>query len=520
MIHWILPLIPSLPLLAAFSIGIGIVSGRTQGETQERFSSGWVAGTSALSCLLALIAWLLREFHLLTETIVLGQWLHSGDYIVYISFSADRLSLGLTFLFSLLALMVARFSTQYMHRETGFHRFFLILALFTSAMQVLVLAGNAVFTFIGWEIAGVCSFLLIAYAYDRPVAAGNATRALVTNRIGDAGFILGIFLAFAWTGSVEWSTVLTTAPQLDDLQAGVLAVCFLVAAIAKSALFPLSPWLARAMEGPTPSSAIFYGGIMIHSGVYLVLRLEPLFEQASWAMLLMAVLGLITALYGYLCSLTQTDIKSALIFSTTAQMGLMFLAAGLGWWQWATWHLAAHAVLRCFQFLSAPSLMQTIVAYPTRPVPHFIARCRWLYWASLQRFWLEELSHWAIVKTIQNLAADLHAFDHRVVDRFIGLPVPAMRGLSSLAEWEEQKLGAAYRISGDVRQVSGLLGLLIHGVASALHWFEERLVLAGVGQDFTTFSRHIGPSLNRLEAALSRPRYLVLFVTMTLLAIL
>lgn len=124
------------------------------------------------------------------------------------------------------------------------------------------------------------------------------------------------------------------------------------------------------------------------------------------------------------------------------------------------------------------------------------------------------------MKTIQNLAADLHAFDHRVVDRFIGLPVPAMRGLSSLAEWEEQKLGAAYRISGDVRQVSGLLGLLIHGVASALHWFEERLVLAGVGQDFTTFSRHIGPSLNRLEAALSRPRYLVLFVTMTLLAIL
>jgi NADH:ubiquinone oxidoreductase subunit 5 (subunit L)/multisubunit Na+/H+ antiporter MnhA subunit len=518
MLNWILPLIPALPLLAAAFLGCGIVAGRIDGEARERSSSGLIVGIAAISCLLAALALGFRETGLISEPVVLGTWLESGDYAVKTSFAADRLSLGLSLLFSLLILMVARFSVNYLHRETGFHRFFLVLGLFAGAMQLLVLGGNAVFTFIGWELAGVCSFLLIAYAYDRPVAAGNATRAFVTNRIGDAGFALGIVLAFAWTGGVEWSQIIEAAPRLGGLEAGTLAACFLLAATAKSALFPLSPWLSRAMEGPTPSSAVFYGSVMIHAGVYLVLRLQPVFEQAPWAMALMAAVGLVTALYGYGCGLTQTDVKSALIFSATGQIGLMFLAAGLGWWGLAAWHLAAHAVLRGFQFLTAPSLMHKTLGIPIRPLPAFAARCRWLYLASLQRFWLEELGDYTVVRPTRSLAADFHGFDNRVLDRAVGLPAPAMQGLSSLAEWEEHRLGADYRGTGDVRRVSGLLGLLVHGCASALHWFEERLVLKGVGRDLIAAGRRIGPHLNRVETALTRPRYLVLFVIVTLLA--
>lgn len=134
-------------------------------------------------------------------------------------------------------------------------------------MLLLVLSGNAVGTFIGWEIAGLCSYLLIAYYYERPVAAQNATRVFVTNRIGDAAFLLGIGLSYAWAGDVNWARLTSASAQLSTGQATVIALCFAVAACVKSAQIPFTPWLARAMEGPTPSSAIFYGAVMVHAGL-------------------------------------------------------------------------------------------------------------------------------------------------------------------------------------------------------------------------------------------------------------
>lgn len=518
MLDWVVPLIPGLPMLAALVIGIGIVSGRIEGEPGERPTSNIAVGMTALSFILAIVAFGGHRAGLVSEQVVLGTWLSSDDYLVNVSFAPDGLSLALASLFALFSLMVARFSVNYMHREAGFHRFFLILSLFAGAMQLLVLAGNAVFTFIGWELAGVCSYLLIAYAYDRPVATANATQAFVTNRIGDAGFTLGIFLAFIWTGGVEWAQITRGAANLDSLQASLIAVCFLLAAAAKSAQVPLSPWLARAMEGPTPSSAIFYGAVMVHAGVFLVLRLEPVFEAAPAAMAIMAAMGLVTALYGFFSGLTQTDVKSALIFSTTGQVGLMFLACGLGWWTLAAWHLGAHAILRGYQFLTAPALMHRIFDVPTRPVPEFAARSRWLYAASLHRFWLETLGHYIFVRPVTRLSADLSVFDHRVVEEIVGLPAPAMRGLSTLAEREEHRLGAGYGINGNTRRVGGLLGVLTDLFASAIHWFEERLVLQGVGTDLLTQGRRLGMRLNRVESLLTQPRYLILFVFFTLLA--
>jgi NADH:ubiquinone oxidoreductase subunit 5 (subunit L)/multisubunit Na+/H+ antiporter MnhA subunit len=516
MLDWIIALIPGLPILAAAVIGIGVISGRITGEPGERPTAILAVGAAFISLILTIVAIGCRQAGLMSDHVVLGTWLSSGDYVVNISFALSSLSLALSLLFALFSLMVIRFSVNYMHRESGFHRFFLTLSLFAGAMQLLVLGGSAVFTFIGWELAGVCSYLLIAYFYDRPVASANATYAFVTNRIGDAGFSLGIFLAFAWTGGVEWPQITQGAAALDSSQAGLIAICFLLAAAAKSAQVPLAPWVARAMEGPTPSSAIFYGAVMIHAGVFLVLRLQPVFEAAPAAMAIMAAMGLVTALYGFACGLAQTDVKSALIFSTTAQVGLMFLACGLGWWQLAAWHLAAHALLRGYQFLTAPSLMHHVAHHPTRPIPAFAARSRWLYTASLQRFWLEQFGHQALVKPIARVAADLNVFDRRVVEEIVGLPAPAMRGLSALAEREEHHLGAGYRTDG--RRVGGLPGIMTDLFASAFHWFEERLVLQGIGMDLVALGRRFGMRLNRLESILAQPRYLILFVFFTLLA--
>lgn len=518
MLPWLIPLIPTLPILAAILIGLGLCTGRIEGEPSERLTARLAVGSAALAFWLAALVAGLRLAGQLPEHVVLGTWLASGDYRIEVSFTADRLGLGLSLLFGLYAWLVAKFSVNYMHREAGFHRFFLVLSLFAGAMQWLVLAGNAPFTFAGWELAGVCSYLLIAYAYDRPTAAGNATRAFVTNRIGDAGFTLGIFLAFAWTGSVEWPVIAEEGGGLDAFRAGLLAACFLLAAAAKSAQVPLSPWLARAMEGPTPSSAIFYGAVMIHAGVYLVLRLQPVFEQSPAALALMAALGFLTALYGFACGLVQTDVKSALVFSTLGQVGLMFLECGLGFWTLAAFHLGAHAVVRGYQFLTAPSLMHRIAAGPARPLPRPIAGQRGLYLAALQRFWLEELGDYVAVRPTQRFAADFHAFDRRVVDPLVGLSAPAVQGLSSLAEWEEQRLGADLASRNGRRRVGGLLGMLVHGTAAALHWFEERLVLAGLGQSLVTHGRRLGARLNFIEAGLTRPRYLVLLVVFTLLA--
>ncbi|MCC9000638.1 MAG: hypothetical protein LM522_14305, partial [Candidatus Contendobacter sp.] len=442
MFEWIAGLIPALPLAAALWIGIAILFGWASGEAHERRSSqiALAACTVSLIATLALVA--ARVAGQLPDQMVFGRWLSSGAYRIDLNFATDNLSLTLMTLAALACLFITRFSVHYMHREAGFHRFFLILSLFTSAMLLLVMSGNAVLTFVGWEVAGLCSYLLISFFQDRPIAAENATRAFVTNRIGDAGFLLGIALSFHWLGNADWQTLTAGAAGLSPVQAGTLAGCFLLAAMAKSAQIPLAPWLARAMEGPTPSSALFYGAVMVHAGVYLVLRLQPLFEQSPVAMAVMAVVGLTTALYGFIAGLAQTDIKSALIFSTSGQLGLMFLACGLGFWRLALVHLCSHAVFRGYQFLSAPAILYQLHGERTRPAPAFLARQRGLYAAALQRFWLEDLANWAIVRPVHRLANSLSAFDAAVVDRATGLPAPAVNALSSLAQWEERQLGA------------------------------------------------------------------------------
>ncbi|MFO1421813.1 MAG: proton-conducting transporter membrane subunit, partial [Candidatus Competibacteraceae bacterium] len=269
MLEWLVGLVPALPLVAALWIGAAILFGQASGDAHERRTGRIALVACGASFVVALILAVARLAGSLPDRVLLGRWLTSGDYRVDLVFATDGLSLALAVLASLLCLFVARFAVNYMHREAGFHRLFMVLSLFAAAMALLVTSGNAVLTFVGWEVAGLCSYLLISFFQDRPVAASNATRVFVTNRVGDAGFLLGIALSFYWHGGADWETITAGAAGLNSTQAGVLAGCFLLAAIAKSAQVPLVPWLARAMEGPTPSSALFYGAVMVHAGVYL-----------------------------------------------------------------------------------------------------------------------------------------------------------------------------------------------------------------------------------------------------------
>jgi NADH:ubiquinone oxidoreductase subunit 5 (subunit L)/multisubunit Na+/H+ antiporter MnhA subunit len=510
-------LVPALPLLAALAIGATYAFAGNRGEAGERLTTRLAIGAGTLSLALLLGLDVLALTAGPPGQVVLGDWLVSGAYRVRVSFTLDALGLGLATLFALLCLLTQLFSVNYMHREPGYQRFFAVLSLFTGAILLLVTAGNAVLTFVGWELAGAASYLLIGYAFDRPVATGNALRVFVTNRVGDAGFILAIALSFHWLGAVEWPAIVAGGPGFGQLTMGLLGAGFLLAALAKSAQVPFAPWIARALEGPTPSSAIFYGAVMVHAGVYLVLRLEPLLEQAPAVMAAMALAGALTAAYGFLGGLVTADVKSALLFSTTAQVGLMFLTCGLGAFELATWHLAAHAAWRAYQFLSAPSLMH-LMSRAARPVPRWLAARRTLYTATLQRFWLDQAADWLLTGPTRALARDVQAFEERVVNRLVGLP-GAAGAVSSLAEWEARKL-KALAAEGGVAHGRGVAGRLLQWLATGLGWVEERLVLRGGGDRVGRAMRGLGDYLLRVDELLSQPRYLILLIAATLAVIL
>jgi NADH:ubiquinone oxidoreductase subunit 5 (subunit L)/multisubunit Na+/H+ antiporter MnhA subunit len=510
--------IPLLPLIAAAIIGLGQLFELLAGEKDETRTADiavWALSLSSIQTLFLLGA---DMFGKNTGSFSVGQWLSSDTFIIRLNFITTGFNLYVAALFCLLLVIFSRFSINYMHREAGYHRFFFILSLFASAILLLVLAGNAVMTFIGWEIAGFCSYLLIAYAYDRPVATANSVRVFVTNRIGDAGFIAGIGLCYAWLDTVNWHNLNAAAATLSPGQITGIALCFTVAAFAKSAQLPFSPWLARAMEGPTPSSAVFYGAVMVHAGVFLVILLQPVFELTPFPRLLLAIIGFLTAVYSAFVGLTQTDVKSAQLFATSGQLGLMFLECGLGFWQLAAWHLCAHAILRGYLVLSAPSFMQHVRDTPIKPVDTALSGLRWAYVASLQRLWLDQLTDWALVKPVLRLAQDMYYFDDRVVDRFMGTPAPAMYAISSLAQQEEKILGANLdNESSEFAKGTGLAGVLTEWTAAIVHWFEERWTLQGVSRDRVRSIRKIGIAANQIERFIFRPRYLVLFVFITLM---
>ena len=506
----LVPLIPLLPLLASLWIGIGMLLGFNRGESGERHTSRVALLATTLSFLLLIAIDIQAITTGITSHYISGNWFNSGGLYFNISFILDRLSLTTATVFALISLLSLRFSVNYLHRERGYQRFFLIMSLLVSAMMLIVLAGNAMLTFIGWKMAGISSFLLIAYAYHRDTATKNANRAFVTNRIGDAGLVLGLFLAFSLVGTLEWPALNGLTQRLPTLQTDLLLLGFIIAALAKSAIFPFSAWVSRALEGPTPSSEIFYGSLMIHSGVYLLLRMSPMLDHAPAVQFVLIALGILTALYGFLGGLVQTDVKTAFMFSTTGQIGLMVLSCGFGWYELASVHLLIHAVWRAWQFLHAPSFMH-MTDRPSRPVPVWLQNKPGLYTAALHRFWLDNITEGLLVRPVQQVAKEVQEFDEKVVNRMVGLPT-SVGAVSSTSESSSQQ---KHRIT----QGKGVLGLLLQTVATALHRFEEQLVLKGSGEGLVNTLHRVGSYLLQIDQLLSKPRYLWLLILATFVVI-
>lgn len=476
-----------LPLCAAAAIAVRLLAGLA-GDASEAATAAIARAAALAAFLLLALLLVVRALGGLPERIVLGDWFAVAGLRVPLSFACDGRALGFGALAAFLCWVTLVFATRYLHREAAFHRFFFALSLFLCGMLLIALAGNAALAFVGWELAGITSWLLIGYADERPAATANALFVFLANRIGDAGFMLAIGLAFWWTGSLEWSALAAGVPP-QSVAARMLTLGLVIAALAKSAQLPFSPWIARALEGPTPSSAVFYGAVMVHAGVFLLIRNEALLLKVPDMMAGLVAIGLASALYGWLCGRVQSDVKSALVYGALLQTGLMVAACGMGWFDLAAWHLAAHALWRGYQFLLAPSWLALASSPP--PPPPFVAGSVPLYTAALQGFWLDRLAAGLLLRPTLSLGRDVRRFDEQVIDRAIGDPGHA----------------------------PGLGGRLLERLGRQLQRIDERLIFEGGGGTLGALLRRAGDAVRVVETLLEEPRYLMLMVMATFVVI-
>ncbi len=488
----------ALPLFAALAIVVRQLAG-VHGDDSEAATAGLARGAALASLVLLLALAVAADVAKATQAV--GHWFAVPGFAIPLSFASDLRALGFAIVVAFIGWVTLVFSTNYLHREAGFHRFFLAMSLFLAGMQLIVLADNAVLAFVGWELCGLASWLLIGFADERPVATGNALFAFLANRVGDTGFLLTIGLAYWWVGGSEW-TAIASGSLPETVKARMLALGLVTAALAKSAQLPFTPWIARALEGPTPSSAVFYGALMVHAGVILLIRIEPLLLQVPDMMIALALAGLATAVYGWLCGRVQSDVKSALVYATVMQVGLMVAACGLGWFTLAAWHLALHALWRGYQFLMAPSylLLAPDAAKTAARLPPLLTRRVTLYTAVLQGFWLDRLARGLLLRPTLSLGRDMRQLDDRVIDRLLGVPPDAARGTPPLG--------------------SGVAGRALMRLSELAQQVEDRLVLQSGGGAMARGLRRLGDAIRSLEDLIEQPRYLMLMVMATFVVIL
>ncbi|MEO5925721.1 MAG: proton-conducting transporter membrane subunit [Bryobacteraceae bacterium] len=308
------------------------------------------------------LAWNMASKGIGTVSLNGGPWFQAGEYAFQLDLVADELSLPLMCMTALLVGIVATFSRRYLHREGGFDRFFLLLNVFAFGSMLIFSAGTFDLLIGGWELVGITSALLIAFFSQRRDPVVNAIHVFSVYRLGDVGLLLGVFALHYWVGTAESGRVFHgTWPMQDTTMTGtgatITALLFLFAACAKSAQVPFFGWLPRAMEGPTPSSAIFYGAISIHAGAYLLLRIEPLLMASPIAASAVVGIGALSALLGTMAHRVVADAKTSIAYAAMTQVGIIFVEIGLGFPQLALVHIVGHAMVRTLQFLRAPSML-------------------------------------------------------------------------------------------------------------------------------------------------------------------
>jgi NADH-quinone oxidoreductase subunit L len=291
----------------------------------------------------------------------LFSWFHVGGFDVKVGFLADPLSITMALFVTGVGTLIHLYSVGYMHGDDGFPRFFVYLNLFVFSMLMLVLGSNMLVTFLGWEGVGACSYFLISFWFSEEANASAGKKAFVTNRIGDWGFMVAMFLAFATVGSLDYSVVLDRAGDLAPVTATAIALLLFVGACGKSAQLPLYVWLPDAMAGPTPVSALIHAATMVTSGVYLMTRVNPILAQGyDWAPDVIAWVGVLTALFAATIAVAQNDIKKVLAYSTVSQLGYMFLAVGVGAYVAAIFHMVTHAFFKALLFLGSGSVIHGV----------------------------------------------------------------------------------------------------------------------------------------------------------------
>ena len=297
--------------------------------------------------------------------VALGHWFRAGDYGFELAFLVDGASAPFALLASVLLLATCRFSAKYLHREAGFARFFVLTLVFGAGVQLLALAGSLDLLFAGWELVGVTSVLLVAFFHERRGPVRAAVRVLVTYRLCDVGLLFASVLIHQTHHTTVFEALRSAAsahPAQVAAPATAVGLALLLASMGKSAQLPVGDWLPRAMEGPTASSAVFYGGLSVHAGVFLLVRTAPLYRDSAVACGAIILIGAVTAVIATLSGQVSPDAKSSLAYATIAQVSLMFVECGLGLTRLAIVHLSAHAILRYYQFLRTPSVLQDALA--------------------------------------------------------------------------------------------------------------------------------------------------------------
>jgi NADH-quinone oxidoreductase subunit L len=287
----------------------------------------------------------------------LWTWLPAGALHVDMGFYVDPLSITWILLISGVGSLIHLYSLGYMHGDERFSRFFAYLNLFVASMLILVLGSSFLVTFLGWEGVGLCSYLLVSFWFERNAAAVAGKKAFVTNRVGDVGFLLAMFLIFASYGSLNYAAIPVGAHAISSGTATAIALLLLLAAVGKSAQIPLHIWLPDAMEGPTPVSALIHAATMVTAGVYLLCRAHVFLDVSTDAMTVVAWVGGITALLAGTVAILQPDIKRVLAYSTVSQLGYMFLAIGIGAYTAAVFMVLCHAFYKGCLFLGAGSVI-------------------------------------------------------------------------------------------------------------------------------------------------------------------
>ncbi len=347
-------LIPALPLTGFLIL---LATGRRMGDPK----AGYVATAMMVGAFVVAVGVFFDLMGLHGEERRFQQdlfsWISVGGLDVHVGFLVDPLSVTMALFVTGVGALIHLYSVGYMHGDERYPTFFVYLNLFAFSMLMLVLSDSFLLTFLGWEGVGACSYFLISFWFERPSAATAGKKAFVTNRVGDFGFMLAMFLIFATFGSLNYVPVLEGAHELTHVTATAIALLLFVGAVGKSAQLPLYVWLPDAMEGPTPVSALIHAATMVTAGVFLMVRVNPILNLAPGALTLIATIGALTAFFAATIACAQNDIKKVLAYSTVSQLGYMFLAVGSGAYVAAIFHMVTHAFFKALLFLGAGSVI-------------------------------------------------------------------------------------------------------------------------------------------------------------------